>query len=177
MSVPHESFRSRRVITGLSEQGRSTIVSDALSDTRTFAPGWALNDIWQVDSLPPGASDDHTLVPGQTVFAPPLGGIVWRMAMLPPDSTWMPVAGHDAAHASDVADDAVDHESASGMHVTDTLDIVTILSGEVYAVLEDCETLLRSGDTIVQRGTVHSWSNRSDEPCVSVSAIIPLTRT
>jgi hypothetical protein len=159
-NTSHESFRSRRVVTGLDEQGRSTIVFDGLSDTRTVGPGWALNDIWQVDAVPPRASDDHTLLPGETVFAPSVGGIVWRMAMLPPDSTWQP---------------AVDRDEPVGMHATETLDIVTILSGEVYAVLEDCETLLRSGDTIVQRGTVHTWSNRSDEPCVSVSAIIPLT--
>ena len=177
MSAPHESFRSRRVVTGVSSQGRSTIVFDGLSDTRTFAPGWALNDIWQVDEMPPRASEDHSLVPGETVFAPPLGGIVWRMAMLPPDSTWKLAAGLGPSLVSDDAADAIDQDAAAGMHVTDTLDIVTILSGEVYAVLEECETLLRSGDTIVQRGTVHAWSNRSDEPCVSVSTIIPCTRS
>jgi len=159
MTSPHESFRPRRVVTGLNADGRSTIVSDGPSDTRTFAPGWTLNDIWQVDAMPPRDSDDHTLVPGETIFAPPMGGFVWRIAMLPPDSTWKSPADED-----------------TGMHVTETLDMVTILSGEVYAILEDCETLLRSGDTIVQRGTVHSWCNRSDQPCVSVSAIIPLTR-
>ena len=158
MNTPHESFRSRRVVSGVNAEGRSTIVFDSFSDTRTFAPGWTLNDIWQVDAMPPRASDNHSLVPGETIFAPPMGGFVWRVAMLPPDSTWKP------------------HGAASGMHVTGTLDIVTILSGEVYAVLEDCETLLRSGDTFVQRGTVHSWSNRSDEPCISVTAIMPLTR-
>jgi hypothetical protein len=161
MSTPHESFHARRVVTGVDADGKSTIVFDGPSDTRTYAPGWTLNDIWQVDALPPAASDGNSLVPGESIFAPAPGGFVWRLAMLPPDSTWKP-----PARGGEV----------DGMHVTETLDIITILSGEVYAVLEDCETLLRSGDSIVQRGTVHAWANRSDQPCISVSAIMPLTR-
>jgi quercetin dioxygenase-like cupin family protein len=63
--------------------------------------------------------------------------------------------------------DALNHDDGgiAGLHQTDTVDIVTIISGEVYAVLETGETLLRQGDSIVTRGTKHGWSNRSDKPC------------
>jgi quercetin dioxygenase-like cupin family protein len=40
-----------------------------------------------------------------------------------------------------------------------------VLSGECYLVLDDCEVLVKAGDVIVQRGTNHAWSNRSDCPC------------
>ncbi len=52
-----------------------------------------------------------------------------------------------------------------GMHTTDTVDYAIVLSGEVYAVLEKGEKLLRAGDILIQRGTNHAWSNRSGEYC------------
>jgi quercetin dioxygenase-like cupin family protein len=51
------------------------------------------------------------------------------------------------------------------MHITDTVDYAIILAGEMYAVLEETETLMKAGDILVQRGTNHAWSNRSDEVC------------
>ena len=35
-----------------------------------------------------------------------------------------------------------------------------------YAVLDDKEVLMKQGDCIVQRGTHHAWSNKSNEPCL-----------
>jgi quercetin dioxygenase-like cupin family protein len=51
------------------------------------------------------------------------------------------------------------------MHTTDTVDYAIVLSGEIYAVMEENETLMRTGDVLVQRGTNHAWSNRSTEVC------------
>ena len=31
--------------------------------------------------------------------------------------------------------------------------------------MDEGETLLRAGDCLVQRGTNHAWSNRTDKPC------------
>jgi uncharacterized cupin superfamily protein len=36
-----------------------------------------------------------------------------------------------------------------------------VLAGEVYLLLEQGETLLQTGDVVVQRGTTHAWHNRS----------------
>jgi hypothetical protein len=38
--------------------------------------------------------------------------------------------------------------------------------------MESGETLLRAGDTLVQRGTTHAWSNRTGEPATVVSVMI-----
>ena len=40
------------------------------------------------------------------------------------------------------------------------------LEGEITLVLDTQEVQLKAGDTVVQRGTNHAWSNRSDKPCV-----------
>ena len=49
------------------------------------------------------------------------------------------------------------------MHRTDTVDYGIVLAGEVHLLLEQEETLLRTGDVVVQRGTTHAWHNRSDQ--------------
>ncbi|MGE0253158.1 MAG: cupin domain-containing protein [Alphaproteobacteria bacterium] len=50
------------------------------------------------------------------------------------------------------------------MHRTDTVDYGIVLAGEVWMVLDVGETLLRTGDVVVQRGTNHAWQNRSGRP-------------
>jgi uncharacterized cupin superfamily protein len=52
------------------------------------------------------------------------------------------------------------------MQKTGTLDFCLILEGEIMLVLDTAEVSLKAGDTVVQRGTNHAWSNRSDRPCV-----------
>jgi mannose-6-phosphate isomerase-like protein (cupin superfamily) len=59
-----------------------------------------------------------------------------------------------------------------GMHRTDTVDYCVVLSGEIWAVLDEGEVLLRAGDCLVQRGTNHAWSNRTEEPCVIAFVLI-----
>jgi uncharacterized cupin superfamily protein len=51
------------------------------------------------------------------------------------------------------------------MQKTGTLDLCLILEGEVTLVLDTEEVHLKAGDTVVQRGTNHAWSNRSDKWC------------
>jgi quercetin dioxygenase-like cupin family protein len=52
------------------------------------------------------------------------------------------------------------------MHKTATVDYAIVVKGEIYAVMEKGETLLRAGDVLVQRGTNHSWSVRGKEPAL-----------
>jgi uncharacterized cupin superfamily protein len=51
------------------------------------------------------------------------------------------------------------------MQKTRTLDFCLVLEGEITLVLDTEEVHLKAGDTVVQRGTNHAWSNRSDRPC------------
>jgi uncharacterized cupin superfamily protein len=39
------------------------------------------------------------------------------------------------------------------------------MEGEIWLLLDEDERLLRAGDVVVQRGTAHAWSNRSDRNC------------
>jgi uncharacterized cupin superfamily protein len=57
-------------------------------------------------------------------------------------------------------------------HKTGTIDYIIILRGEIHAILDTGETLLRPGDILVQRGTVHSWSVRGTDNCVLAAVLI-----
>ena len=49
------------------------------------------------------------------------------------------------------------------MQKTRTLDFCLVLEGEITLVLDTQEVHLKAGDTVVQRGTNHAWSNRSEQ--------------
>jgi quercetin dioxygenase-like cupin family protein len=64
-----------------------------------------------------------------------------------------------------------------GMHRTDSIDYVLVVSGEVTMALDDGEeTVLRAGDTVVQNGTRHAWRNHGTEPCLIVGVAIGADR-
>lgn len=59
-----------------------------------------------------------------------------------------------------------------GMHITDTIDFVHVLSGEMVMILDGGETLVKKGDVIVMRGGWHAWRNESTEPCTVASVLV-----
>ena len=68
------------------------------------------------------------------------------------------------------------HDNAKARHFwfhkTATLDYGIVLEGEIWAMMDVGETLMKSGDVIIQRATNHSWSNRSGKPCRMVFVLI-----
>ena len=50
------------------------------------------------------------------------------------------------------------------MHRTQTVDYALMLQGELVAIMDEEETVLRAGDVLIQRGTNHAWANRSGQP-------------
>ena len=116
---------------------------------------------------------------------PPPAGYYYDISTFPPDSEWDYEGGYGKALAQagvgdpDAVEQAHDAEgpgALTGMHQTDTIDIVTVISGEIWAVVETGETLVKAGDTVIQRGTWHAWSNRSDAPCTVAALHISVVR-
>src|SRR5262249_35855508 len=100
-------------------------------------------------------------------LAPPENGTVFRVIEYPPDRQ-RPVAP-ERERAS--ADDGPGHVAAvgrgpprhPGFPKTNSADYAIVLAGEIYALRDRGEVLLKTGDVLVQRGTNHAWSNRGDE--------------
>ncbi len=172
MAPQHHDAQARRVITGVDADGKSCIVSDENTPDRFVGPGNTKCDIWRVSNLPVGYGDGPGLEDG-VVTQPPDGGLVFRVVTFAPDSEWDQSLGYaDANGQLPGTIDAEETGGVPGFHVTETVDIVTILSGELVAIMETGETVLRAGDTLVQRGTKHAWSNRTDQPVTLQSIMI-----
>lgn len=159
----------RRIVTALGPDGRSTIASDApapVSVAVAERPGYLVRNLWSMQLADgPGAPDRSAAHNG---ILPPPGGSVLRIIDFPPEPK-DPEARRQAIAATfgTIFADA-DHRGREGrhpgMHVTRTVDYAIILAGEIYAVLDDGETLMRAGDVLIQRGTNHAWANRSEAP-------------
>jgi Cupin domain len=173
----------RRVVTGHDAKGRSVISSDGPSPHILTLPGrpdFALTNLWVTDTSPvsnDGTADDAAR---PVVLEPPAGGSIFRVVEFPPEKA---PGGFDrkAAFAAMGADHAMDPDASRhpGMHKTATVDYAIVLSGEIWALMDEGETLLKAGDCLVQRGTNHAWSNRSDQPCLVAFILInarPLAR-
>jgi cupin domain len=164
----------RRIVTVDDDSGKSLAIHDGpVSDVRTdpARPGFASARIWVTDATPASIAHVRDPLALPHSIEPPQRGSVCRIVTVPPDAAFLGKVG-----ASDVAAffRAMGSPAASTyspqaphpyMQKTRTLDFCLILEGEITLVLDTAEVLLAAGDTVVQRGTNHAWSNRSDRPC------------
>lgn len=172
MNVEPSKKTVRRVVTGFDASGRSIIAEDTnVTTTATRPDGSMVMDLWRADHLPALFSDQDGLT-GQ-VLPPPPNGLVVRVCSFAPNGQ-VDAEAYDQALADvyGASDSQASQSSIAGMHRTDTVDVVTVISGELFAVLETTETRLLPGDSIVQRGTSHAWHNRTDEPAVVVATMM-----
>jgi hypothetical protein len=172
----------RRLVTGQSAAGLAAIVSDQQVPPITIGlvPGAEFHALWGSDT-PPQLPADGSGVQPQTWF-PPAGGFRFGLVTLPPDAEAsnleMPL---DAAFA-DLRQklpgmlETFEPENP-GMHTSDTIDFVYIVSGEIWLDLGDgTPTHLSAGECVIQNGTRHAWRNLSSNPCVMAVALIGAAR-
>jgi len=163
-------WRVRRVLTGHDSAGKSTILADGhATNVKEMAsmPGLALTDLWETSGAP-ATNDGHKDAAARPVrLEPPKNGTILRVVEFPPDAQWRSSANARAGFKSIGAAHVTDKHSADPMmHKTATVDYAIVLRGEIHAVMDKGETLLRAGDILVQRGTNHSWSVRGPEPAI-----------
>ena len=161
----------RRVVTGLNESGKSTVLLDSeignVVDNRDGAErSLELAEVWCTAGSPIDNSGARDQARPRFELLPDEQGSLLRIFEIAPEpeGTAKPGTGADRH---------------PGFHTTDTIDYIIVLDGEVFAMLEEGETLLKAGDILVQRGTNHAWSNRSNRSCRMAAVMIdavPATR-
>jgi len=168
--------RHRRVVTGHDAKGRSVVLMDGVSPHSFFlekAGGLQLTELWETRSSPADNSGAKDAAGHERRIEPVGSGTVFRIIEYPPDSERLKTLAPDSffpemgAQATDRAE-----RRHPGMHKTNTIDYCVVLSGEIWAVLDEGEVLLRAGDCLVQRGTRHAWSNRTEKPCVIAFVLV-----
>jgi hypothetical protein len=161
----------KRIVTGHNATGKAIIAEDGppprVIDTGATMP--LVYELWSTRESPARVSRLMQEPAESPSLPPPPGGTRARIIDFPPDSL--------AADAT--RDDIRNHFEAMGghgimdesdaphklMHRTQSVDIAIVLEGEIYCIVDEGESLAKAGDVIVQCGTNHAWSNRTDKIC------------
>ncbi len=165
----------RRIVTIDDDEGKSVAIADGLPPeikSDPARPGFSSARIWVTDASPPRIGPFRDALQAHPHrLEPPPGGSTCRIVTFPPEETYRrkvgsaEVAAFFHAMGSPAASTGSPTAPHPYMQKTQTLDFCLVLDGEITLVLDTGEVHLKAGDTVVQRGTNHSWSNRSNRPC------------
>lgn len=164
----------RRIVVKDENEKSRCIADGPAPDVRTdpARPGFASARIWLTRQTPAHISEVKDPTTGPHTLESPAGGSLCRVVTFPPDAAWKGKVGskevqnYFQAMGSPGASTYSPKAPHPYMQKTRTLDLCLILEGEITLVLDTEEVHLKAGDTVVQRGTNHAWSNRSSKPCV-----------
>ena len=139
----------RRVITGHDAEGNAIVkIDETCSHHQEGRPGAQICNIWTTETVPSNNSGHHDDGKRAGKFTMIENGSVFRIIEFKPGVQ-------------------------QRVHRTDTIDYIVVMSGEIDMELEaGNEVHLKSGDVMVQRGTVHNWINRGSKSCVLAVILI-----
>ena len=138
-------MKIRRVVTENDKVGKSRVKWDTEIESQTGRRGFEQSPLWATDRLPAQFTEED---PNSWDLGTSLAnGSVFRICRYEPgvEERW---------------------------HRTDTIDYGIVLAGEMWMQLDKEEVHLKTGDVVIQRGTIHNWANRGKEPCLMVFILI-----
>lgn len=159
----------RRVITVEDANGRSRIAEDARVAALSVPerPGYNVSNVWVTEGTPAPIGGTAAAVAAHKGVLPPRHGTIVRVIDYPPEASDPAERRRQLAATFGALYPDAEHridDKHPGMHRTETVDYAIVIEGEITAVMDDGETVLRAGDILVQRGTSHAWANRSGKP-------------
>jgi mannose-6-phosphate isomerase-like protein (cupin superfamily) len=176
--VTEVSYKPRKVIAGVGPDGKNGVIEDSTSQVYLASPKAVVHELLSVPGVP-WHFDAGAIVGNRLQFDPPDRGVAVRIVELYPDAVWRSAGVNPLTPEwADLADaDPYDPSAATpGMHRTRSIDVITVIRGTVTAVLESETVELSAGDTLVQLGGRHAWSNRSDTSAEMVVTMIAAGR-
>ena len=160
----------RRIVTGHDRNRRAIIALDGAPRSIEFkaVPGTVFHELWNTNEMPVPIDNAADPTGRALQLHPTPNGSIIRIVDIPPDSVQKKVSAADVAagFASMGAGHAVADQGESRhrlMHRTQTIDYGIVLAGEIWLLVDDGEVRLGPGDIVIQRGTNHAWSNRTEE--------------
>ena len=141
------SLTIRRVVTGHDDDGKAIVLIDEIcKNVRSGRERHHSCVVWSTGSFPTENSGNEDGARRQIGSTDPKG-TVFRIVRYEPGV-------------------------APRNHRTQSIDYAVVISGEIDMELGGAVVHLRQGDVLVQRGTVHNWSNNGATPCVIAFALI-----
>ena len=140
MSERPDYPRIRRVVTGHDANQTAKVIIDGAATNEKYPDVAMISTLmWATDSMPSDIAVGESIedMGSRTLgSAPPVNGTRFAILDFPP--------GNKAV-----------------THRTETLDYVIVLEGEIEMDMDDSTVKLKAGDVLIQRGTNHTWMNRS----------------
>ena len=148
--------QTRRVVTGHTPEGKSTVLYDSqlpmlekdagVGVRQEDRTGAAERVIWVTQGFPVD-NDDPSDTASLKADTSESDGTIFRLVEYSP--------GVAPRH-----------------HRTNSIDYAVVLSGSIELELDTVTVQLNPGDVLVQRGTIHNWMNHGPEPCVIAFILI-----
>ncbi|MCF5722802.1 cupin domain-containing protein [Pseudomonas syringae] len=161
----------KRVVTGHDTDGQAVVAMTGPTRNNfplKAVPGTLFYEVWNSATSPAPLDNGGDSTDKPLQLSPGILGSVIRVVDIPPDSVQNQISAEDAAACfAEIGESHAGTGKADSkhklMHRTETLDYGIVTEGEVWLVLDGEETHLKRGDIVVQRGTNHAWSNRTEE--------------
>ena len=141
------SLKIRRVVTGHDANGKAVVTIDEIA--KNVISRRANHEslvIWSTGEFPTDNSGDADGGARQVGTTDP-NGTVFRLVEYGPGVT-------------------------PRNHRTESVDYAIVLSGEIDMEMDGTMVHLKTGDVLVQRGTIHNWINKGSVPCVVAFVLV-----
>ncbi len=164
----------RRIVTGHDENGRSCVLYDSHApnvNPQANKPGSGMTDIWVFPSCPVDLSvkTDQGKLPF-SLEPPPNGGHLRIVQSSAAPQDYDPDKDPAAVpiHPPKAGPHGMEFRGGSNafrtpIHRSKTLDYGILLEGERMLEMDGTEILMKPGDTVVQLGNWHAWSNPEND--------------
>ncbi|MCL5951037.1 MAG: cupin domain-containing protein [Chloroflexi bacterium] len=170
-------WKNKRYVVGPNPGGKSCVLTEQVPNTMHEPGHFNRAELWWTAEMPV----DNTITEDRSLCSktrePVAMGATFRALELLPDD--QDIERHKkiverlhhtvGAKHMPTAEDYAKHPS---MHRTDTLDFIVCVRGEIWLVTDTDEVLMQPGDCVIIRGVNHAWSNRSDQPCLLMGAML-----
>lgn len=169
----------RRVVTAHDTEGKAVFAGDDQVEPVTLAllPGMEFHRLWGSNTT--ASFPDDGSKPDAPRYFPPTDGFRFACFSIPPDGGAGAPADLDfdaaLAEFEQKLPGMAEHlePAAPGMHTTASIDFGIVISGQAILELDDgAKVALNPGDTYVQNGTRHRWSNTGAVPAIIAVVLI-----
>lgn len=137
----------RRVVTGHDENGRAVVtIDESCNNVLSRRPNHSSCVVWSTGEFPTDNGGERDGGAREVATTDP-NGTVFRLVEYAPGV-------------------------APRNHRTESIDYAVVMSGEIDMELDGTTVHLKAGDVLVQRGTIHNWSNRGTAPCLIAFVLV-----
>ncbi|MCF6766376.1 cupin domain-containing protein [Thiotrichales bacterium 19S3-7] len=173
-------IKARRVILGQNNLNQSDILEDNLLgasdhylEIDEHNKGISIN-LWSTKEAPANLHD----LSGKNTnidFLPETNGSVFRLCSILPDQT---LYHHlDTLHLnSSPLTDEQKNDKHPLMHQVDSLVYGIVLQGKIHIILDNNETELKPGDCVIDMGSKHAWSNKTNQTALMAFILLDARR-